>query len=498
MEDELSIGLRLSLGGKKMLTIGENDLVLNDPDGKKIKRSCAGLFRTTVSTGKQSIPLYNILWAEVVGDNIEIDYAVENTKNSYDVEKLSFPLPYSDVEAGGPSPKAFVSTLLTCAYGDAKPQKRAYVLINPNSGPGGAIQRWNKHVKPLFEAARMELDIVILSRGGEATELVEKANLDKYDTIMACSGDGTPHEIFNGLAKRSDATRVLSKVAVSHIPCGSGNALSLNLYGTNQAGLAALAIIKGVVMPLDLVSITQGDRRILSFLSQAVGIIAESDLATEHMRWMGGFRFEVGLALRVCRRKCYPCDLAIKVELDDKEKIREAYKRYADDPNLLKLDTEGREDDASEGLPALKYGSVQDKLPEDWEMISTDKIGNFYCGNMAYMTADANFFSASQPSDGCMDLVTWDGDISPVTASKILLSIESGEFYDNPNVAYKKISAYRLVPRNQEDGYISIDGEKIPFEPFQAEIHRGLGRVISKRGVFEAEGPAGWDKVTPA
>lgn len=117
---------------------------------------------------------------------------------------------------------------------------------------------------------------------------------------------------------------------------------------------------------------------------------------------------------------------------------------------------------------------------------------------MAYMAPDANFFSAAMASDGCMDLVTVNGDLSPITATKLLYSVESGKFFDNPHVQYKKISAYRIVPRNQKDGYISIDGERIPFEPFQAEIHQGLGRVISKRGAFEADGPANWDKVTLA
>lgn len=117
---------------------------------------------------------------------------------------------------------------------------------------------------------------------------------------------------------------------------------------------------------------------------------------------------------------------------------------------------------------------------------------------MAYMAPDLNFFSAAVAADGCMDLVTMNGDLSPITATKTLMSVENGKFFDSPHVSYKKISAYRIIPRDQEDGYISIDGERIPFGPFQAEVHRGLGRVISKRGAFEALGPSNWDSVTVA
>lgn len=99
-------------------------------------------------------------------------------------------------------------------------------------------------------------------------------------------------------------------------------------------------------------------------------------------------------------------------------------------------------------------------------------------------------------ADGCIDLITINSDMSTSAALKTFMAVDSNKFFDSPNVHYKKVSAYRIIPRNQKDGYISIDGEKVPFEPFQAEVHQGLGRVISKRGVYEAEGPANWDKVT--
>ena len=114
---------------------------------------------------------------------------------------------------------------------------------------------------------------------------------------------------------------------------------------------------------------------------------------------------------------------------------------------------------------------------------------------MSYMAPDANFFSAALANDGFMDLVCVDGDISALASLKLLLNVESGHFFENPLVSYRKVEAYRVIPRDQQDGYISIDGERAPFGPFQAEIHRGLGTVLSRRGVFEAPGPLGWDSV---
>ena len=48
-------------------------------------------------------------------------------------------------------------------------------------------------------------------------------------------------------------------------------------------------------MKVDLFSITQGGKRSLSFMSQALGLMADLDLGTEHLRWMGDTRFMVGL-----------------------------------------------------------------------------------------------------------------------------------------------------------------------------------------------------------
>lgn len=109
---------------------------------------------------------------------------------------------------------------------------------------------------------------------------------------------------------------------------------------------------------------------------------------------------------------------------------------------------------------------------------------------MAYMAANTNFFSPSLPNDGYMDLVCINGDISRLSALQMLMAVESGKHFEMPLVSYRKILGYRIIPKSQGDGYISVDGERVPFEPFQAEVHRGLGTVLSKTGhMYEAPGP---------
>lgn len=47
-------------------------------------------------------------------------------------------------------------------------------------------------------------------------------------------------------------------------------------------------------MKIDLCSIRQNDKQFISFLSQTVGLMADLDLGTEHLRWMGDTRFVIG------------------------------------------------------------------------------------------------------------------------------------------------------------------------------------------------------------
>lgn len=236
----------------------------------------------------------------------------------------------------------------------------------------------------------MSVSVVRTRHQGEGVDIAASLDIDAYDTVVACSGDGLPHEIFNGLAGRPDARRALASMPVAHIPCGSGNAMSCNLYGTYRAGPAALAIVKGVETPLDLVRVTQGDRRYVSFLSQSLGIVAESDLATENMRWMGGARFTVGFLARIFGGKVYPCDVAMKVEVEGTEELRGHYRRGREGVLVGaegKGDGEAEEGSSSggdgEGMPELRWGTVKDKVPEGWEVVSYDKLGNFYCGNVS-------------------------------------------------------------------------------------------------------------------
>lgn len=394
---------------------------------------------------------------------------------------------------------AWIFKLLDRAYGKSQQRKRVKVLINPASGKGSAQKFYIHEIEPILAAARCELDVERTQYQGHAAAISEKIDTELYDVIAACSGDGLPYEIFNGLGRRPDARRALSHLAVVQLPCGSGNAMCWNLCGTDSPSMAALVIVKGIRTPLDLVSITQGDRRTLSFLSQSFGIVAESDLNTDHLRWMGSARFTYGYLIRLLGKTVYPCEVAVKVEIASKPQIRDHYRRalishkssasYGENiPTPAPIPPPG----SDTGLPDLRYGTINDPLPPDWILVPCPTMGTFWAGNMAYMAPATNIFQASLPCDGFLDLVTIDGIIPRSAALRSMLAAGNGSFFEMPDVHYRKVTGYRFVPKDTgEGGCVSMDGERFPCEAWQAEVHHGLGTVLSRSGrIYEAKAVA--------
>ncbi|KAG8533332.1 uncharacterized protein KY384_002115 [Bacidia gigantensis] len=430
------------------------------------------------------VPFFNILWAETSGHYVTIQYAKPTSKNVVRVVSIHYLVdkPQDDHVI------SWVSRLLNRAYGVSQKNKKIKVLVNPFGGQGKAQKWFLRDIEPIFAAAKCELNVERTLYRGHAVEIAEKLDVDSFDVVACCSGDGLPHEVFNGLGKKSDASQALSTIAVVQLPCGTGNAMSLNLFGTDSTSVAALCVVKGIRTPLDLTSVTQGDTRTLSFLSQSVGIVAEVDLGTEHLRWMGSARFTYGFLVRIIRKTVWPCEVAVKLDIATKSEIKAHYGRFLSQSPLRPL-SRSLDRVAGSSLPPLLHGDVKSSMPTNFTPIPAHKLGNFYAGNMALMAPGANFFPAALPSDGYLDLITIDGDIGRLAAIQSFLAVENGKFFDMPHVGYRKISGYRIKPLGGSEGYISIDGERVPFEEFQAEVHRGLGRTLSRtaRG-YEVDG----------
>lgn len=372
--------------------------------------------------------------------------------------------------------QVFADQIMASSYTGTFNQPNILLLLNTKGGKGDASSLYKHKIKPVLDAAHVDYTCIETNHSGHASEIAEDLDLDEYDIIACCSGDGIPHEFINGLYRRPDCAKALNKLAITQLPCGSGNAFAWSTFGTNDTALATLEMLKLTEIKMDLMLIKQGNKSSLSFLSQAYGAIADSDIGTEKFRWMGPLRFELGLAYLIFSKANYPCDLYVKSAIQDKAMIEDHYKLYN------RYQSQGEASESGQVTPEklqTQTPETSSPVPSDWELLpksETDKLSMFYVGKMPYVLSDAQFFPAAISDDGYMDMLVFNSKIPVLESTNLLLSVSEGGHVNHKDVRHAKISAYRLVPRvDPKKHYISVDGESFPVETLQVEI---LPRVL--------------------
>ncbi|OBZ75597.1 Sphingoid long chain base kinase 4 [Grifola frondosa] len=433
--------------------------------------------------------LRHVLWAGLDGDTFEVSALMRrNKKAALTLVHIIGKVEDKDRDAV----LSFTTSLTDAAYLGLKKQRKLKVLVNPHSGPGKAVSQYHRKVEPIFRAARCNIDLTFTTRAKHASDLMKDLPLDQYDAIVAMSGDGLIHEILNGFAAHAEPGKAFD-IPITPIPTGSGNGLALNLLGIEDGrdiSAAALNAIKGHPMKIDLFSVTQKDQRYLSFMSQTLGLMADADLGTEYLRFMGSNRFIVGFLNGVLKMKHCPVKLSIKVSESDKKKMvrdlhasrskAQAQHGPASDQDIEQA-ASGSSRSASTSLPPLKYAAMDS---EGWITFEKPML-YLYAGKGPYVSRDFMQFPVSTPNDGLIDVIAQ----SPSTRGELLKAMdgaEKGEPFWLDSQHYFKAHAYRIEPHSSE-GLLAIDGEAYPFEAYQVEVHQGLATLLSPYGYYQAD-----------
>ena len=111
---------------------------------------------------------------------------------------------------------------------DSRHLDSAVFIVNPKAGAGRA-GRGRSRLKDSIHRHFSNAQIWPTERPGHATELARRACEQGARTIVAVGGDGTCHEVVNGLMGQNGQT--LSDVVFATVPLGTGSDLqkSLNL-----------------------------------------------------------------------------------------------------------------------------------------------------------------------------------------------------------------------------------------------------------------------------
>jgi diacylglycerol kinase (ATP) len=116
--------------------------------------------------------------------------------------------------------------------------RKATLIYNPDSG-GGRVRRKSQleSVLALLEGANVEAQLVFADSRAHAEDKARQAILAGCDTVFACGGDGTIHNLIQVLANTG--------VALAILPMGTANALAHDLGISMNIATAAEAALHG-------------------------------------------------------------------------------------------------------------------------------------------------------------------------------------------------------------------------------------------------------------
>lgn len=129
--------------------------------------------------------------------------------------------------------------------------RKAALLYNPDSGGSKQRQRELESAITILRAGAVEADLVPTDSPEHAWDEARRAIDSGCDTIFACGGDGTIHNIAQVLAN--------SPVALAILPIGTANALAHDIKLPLNVAAAAMASLHAIPRRVALGRITFAD-----------------------------------------------------------------------------------------------------------------------------------------------------------------------------------------------------------------------------------------------
>jgi sphingosine kinase len=271
------------------------------------------------------------------------------------------------------------------------------ITVNPHGGEKLGPRLLNL-VKPLFEAEGIELFVVETTFAGHAKELANHLNITEYDGFIGIGGDGTLHEIINGMLSRHDGR----KIPIGIIPGGSGNSYMHDLQLTDPLK-AAKAIINGKTRALDTAKVEVN--HIIKYSNNMIGwgLVTDVGNQAEHFRWLGTNRYTILSVVEVLRHKSRPATLI-----------------------------------------------MDDKIIED-EFTFIIACNSIHVGKGMKMAPKARL------DDGLIDLIVIRSGVSRTRLLQVLPKLFDGSHINEPELEYYQTSQFSLIPETDE--ILNIDGE---------------------------------------
>jgi diacylglycerol kinase (ATP) len=187
-------------------------------------------------------------------------------------------------------------------------KERFFAIVNPAAGGGRSVKLAGPAIARLREKG-MQVDVIASTGPGHAVELAREAYDQGYRHFLAVGGDGTAHEILNGIFAGRKLTK---RISLGLLPLGTGNSF-LRDFTKAGAESSMQALFEGRTRPIDLIRLTHAAGEIYSFNLLSVGFTADvAALANRVFKPLGHFGYLLGIFVRLTqlRRRSFTlrCD----------------------------------------------------------------------------------------------------------------------------------------------------------------------------------------------
>ncbi len=300
------------------------------------------------------------------------------------------------------------------------------VIVNPKAGSGRGLKDWPVISNQMYDSG-LSFTCVFTAHKYHAVELTVKAINDGFRNIVAVGGDGTIHEVVNGIFIQD--TVPTTDISLAVIPTGTGNDW-IRMYGiskTYSEAVKSLAEKRSILQ--DVAEVTFYETRV------------------KHVRYMAnvaGLGYDAVVNLKYNNLK------------DEGKQGKMLYLR-------------------STFNTFMKFRSKHFKITADGRPFYEGMVFSGAVGIGQYNGGGMQQTPNALVNDGLMDLTI----IRKMSKLRVLRNFKllySGNIYSNPKVIFTQAKRIEIstVPQTR----IEIDGEAVGFSPFSFELVPHSIRVV--------------------
>ncbi|GLJ13470.1 hypothetical protein SUGI_0213000 [Cryptomeria japonica] len=330
-----------------------------------------------------------------------------------------------------------------------QPRKSFLVILNPCSGNGHARKIYYDKVEPLFKWAGLNCKVIETNGPQHAQALISSFNFYAYpDGIVCVGGDGIVNEVINGLKKQTNEK--FRAIPIGIIPAGSDNSLIWTVFGIRDPVTAALAIIKGHIVPTGVIAAqcNRGGAMHIGHTTFYHGFMSDVLEISFNCQRFGPLRYFIAGLIKILHLRYYECEI---------EYIPAQEETVSCDSALCRRETNNARKTAVQGCDFNKKSN--------WKSSEGLFLGIIICNHQCKTVQclkSQSLAPYAKHDDGFLDLLLVE-KINLIQLLWFLILMQYGRHISLPFVKYMKVHCARL---KSLEGKIScgIDGELVRMD----------------------------------